>query len=114
MGSPKVSTEETGRKAATEFLEAVECGGCVDKYIQVFYYNMIIFYRTWKRMLIIMLNVVKMLIYFSKCFLNVRIRIIRLNVGRMLIFTLIAVRMLIIMLNVLRMLIIMLTAMLID
>jgi len=33
LGSPKVSTEETGRKAALELLEAVECGGCVDKHI---------------------------------------------------------------------------------
>jgi len=34
LGSPRVSTEETGRKAASELLEAVESGGCVDKYIQ--------------------------------------------------------------------------------
>jgi len=25
---------DTGRKAASELLEAIECGGCVDKYIQ--------------------------------------------------------------------------------
>ena len=34
VGSSKVSSEETGRKAAEELLEAVECGGCVDKFIQ--------------------------------------------------------------------------------
>merc|ERR1719419_1727103 len=32
--APKISPEETGIKAAEELLEAVECGGCVDKYIQ--------------------------------------------------------------------------------
>jgi RNA 3'-terminal phosphate cyclase len=30
-----VSAEDTGRKAAHELLEAIESGGCVDKYIQV-------------------------------------------------------------------------------
>ena len=35
MGSPRVSAEDTGRKAAQELLEALESGGCVDKYIQV-------------------------------------------------------------------------------
>jgi len=34
LGTPKESTEETGRKAAHDLLEAVECGGCVDKYVQ--------------------------------------------------------------------------------
>eukprot|EP00088_Acartia_fossae_P064706 TRINITY_DN7971_c0_g2_i1.p1 TRINITY_DN7971_c0_g2~~TRINITY_DN7971_c0_g2_i1.p1 ORF type:complete len:368 (+),score=50.44 TRINITY_DN7971_c0_g2_i1:28-1131(+) len=34
LGSPKESTEETGRKAAHDLLEAIECGGCVDKYVQ--------------------------------------------------------------------------------
>jgi len=34
LGSPKMSPEKTGIKAASEILEAVECGGCVDKYIQ--------------------------------------------------------------------------------
>jgi len=34
LGGPKISPEETGIKAAEELLEAVECGGCVDKYIQ--------------------------------------------------------------------------------
>jgi len=34
LGSPRVSAEVTGRKAAEELLEAVEAGGCVDKYIQ--------------------------------------------------------------------------------
>ena len=45
LGSPKVSTEDTGRKAASEFLEAVECGGCVDKYIQVKY---VILLQAWE------------------------------------------------------------------
>ena len=35
LGSPRETTEETGRKAAQDFLEAIECGGCVDKYVQV-------------------------------------------------------------------------------
>jgi RNA 3'-terminal phosphate cyclase len=35
LGSPRVSAEDTGRKAAHELLEAIESGGCVDKYIQV-------------------------------------------------------------------------------
>ena len=43
LGSPKESTEETGRKAAHDLLEAIECGGCVDKYVQVsdseFFFN---------------------------------------------------------------------------
>jgi len=34
LGSPRETTEETGRKAAQDFLEAIECGGCVDKYVQ--------------------------------------------------------------------------------
>jgi len=34
LGSPKVSPQDTGRKCAEELLEAVECGGCVDKYVQ--------------------------------------------------------------------------------
>jgi len=34
LGAPRVSAEVTGIKAAEELLEAVECGGCVDKYIQ--------------------------------------------------------------------------------
>eukprot|EP00092_Neocalanus_flemingeri_P019123 GFUD01020714.1.p1 GENE.GFUD01020714.1~~GFUD01020714.1.p1 ORF type:complete len:405 (+),score=120.76 GFUD01020714.1:115-1329(+) len=34
LGAPRISPEETGMKAAEELLEAVECGGCVDKYIQ--------------------------------------------------------------------------------
>merc|ERR1719483_399182 len=35
LGAPRTSPEDTGVKAAEELLEAVECGGCVDKYIQV-------------------------------------------------------------------------------
>ena len=38
LGTPRESTEETGRKAANDLLEAVECGGCVDKYVQVSHY----------------------------------------------------------------------------
>jgi len=34
LGTPKESTEETGRKAAHDLLEAVEGGGCIDKYVQ--------------------------------------------------------------------------------
>lgn len=34
LGAPRVSPEDTGAKAAEELLEAVESGGCVDKYIQ--------------------------------------------------------------------------------
>ena len=34
LGSSKLSSHKTGIKAAEEFLEAVECGGCVDKHIQ--------------------------------------------------------------------------------
>ena len=34
IGSVKMSPHQTGVKAAEEFLEAVECGGCVDKHIQ--------------------------------------------------------------------------------
>ena len=34
LGSAKMSPHKTGVKAAEEFLEAVECGGCVDKHIQ--------------------------------------------------------------------------------
>jgi len=34
LGSPKVSPQDTGIKCAEELLEAVECGGCVDKYVQ--------------------------------------------------------------------------------
>ena len=34
LGSSKLSSNKTGVKAAEEFLEAVECGGCVDKHIQ--------------------------------------------------------------------------------
>jgi len=34
LGSPKVSPQDTGKKCAEELLEAVECGGCVDKYVQ--------------------------------------------------------------------------------
>jgi len=34
LGAPRVSAEKTGAKAAEELLEAIECGGCVDKYIQ--------------------------------------------------------------------------------
>ena len=34
LGSSKLSSHRTGVKAAEEFLEAVECGGCVDKHIQ--------------------------------------------------------------------------------
>jgi len=34
LGGARVSPEETGQRAAEELLEAVECGGCVDKYIQ--------------------------------------------------------------------------------
>jgi len=34
IGSVKQSAHETGVRAAEEFLEAVECGGCVDKHIQ--------------------------------------------------------------------------------
>lgn len=34
LGSPRVAAEVTGRKAAEELLEALETGGCVDKYIQ--------------------------------------------------------------------------------
>jgi len=34
VGSSRVSPEQTGRAAAEELLEAVECGGCVDKFIQ--------------------------------------------------------------------------------
>ena len=34
LGAPRVSPEDTGVKAAEELLEAVESGGCVDKYIQ--------------------------------------------------------------------------------
>jgi len=34
LGAPRTSPEDTGLKAAEELLEAVECGGCVDKYIQ--------------------------------------------------------------------------------
>lgn len=34
LGSPRVQAEETGRRAAEELLESVECGGCVDKFIQ--------------------------------------------------------------------------------
>jgi len=34
LGAPRTSPEDTGVKAAEELLEAVECGGCVDKYIQ--------------------------------------------------------------------------------
>ena len=35
LGSPRSSGEAVGKKAAEELLEAVETGGCVDKYIQV-------------------------------------------------------------------------------
>ena len=94
MGSPKVSTEDTGRKAATEFLEAVECGGCVDKYIQVFfYYNMIIFFIEHGKpsdfflarellTCLLFLNVVRILIIMPNV---VRMLIIMLNINRMLI-----------------------------
>ena len=34
VGSSKVSSEQTGRAAADSLLESVECGGCVDKFIQ--------------------------------------------------------------------------------
>ena len=34
LGALRVSPEDTGIKAAEELLEAVESGGCVDKYIQ--------------------------------------------------------------------------------
>lgn len=34
LGSPKVTPRDTGKKCAEELLEAVECGGCVDKYVQ--------------------------------------------------------------------------------
>jgi len=34
LGAPRVSPEDTGAKAAEDLLEAVESGGCVDKYIQ--------------------------------------------------------------------------------
>jgi len=34
LGSPRDQAEQTGRKAAEELLESVECGGCVDKFIQ--------------------------------------------------------------------------------
>jgi len=34
LGSVKFSPKETGIKAAEELLEAIECGGCVDKHIQ--------------------------------------------------------------------------------
>jgi len=34
LGSPKKTPEETGKKCANELLEAVESGGCTDKYVQ--------------------------------------------------------------------------------
>jgi len=34
LGAPRVNPSETGRKAAEELLEAIDCGGCVDKFIQ--------------------------------------------------------------------------------
>jgi len=34
LGSPKVTPWDTGKKCAEELLEAVESGGCVDKYVQ--------------------------------------------------------------------------------
>ena len=34
LGSPRVAPEVAGRRAAEELIEAVESGGCVDKYVQ--------------------------------------------------------------------------------